>query len=312
MTDKDETTEEFDTTETVGSAGDVVRQQSFETTGPVELDLGVGAGRIEVRLVDEPGVHVEVRHDLSSGGNPWMQGMNSLINWVSTQFGEQTGEISPAEAVRQTRVDLVGGRLVVRTPKNLPLRSVAIAVSVRAPVDSSVIAHSGSADISVTGAAARLDLHTGSGAVNADRSSGTADVRTGSGAVRLGPMLAGLKARTGSGDVEVTSIGGPASLFTGSGDVWLGAVTADVMARTGSGDLTVADAAAGQIELQTGSGSIRVGVRAGSAAEIDLSSGTGQARSDLDLSESRPEAGSSLRIHGRTASGSAVVSPAAT
>jgi hypothetical protein len=308
-----EETEEFaGTTETVGTDGDVVRQQSFETTEAVELDLGVGAGRIEVRLVDEPGVHVEVRHDTSGGASPWMQGMSSLLNWVSGQFTEQVGDMSPAEAVRQTRIELVGNRLVVRTPKVLPLRAVPIAVSVRAPAESSVVAASGSAEIVVTGPAARLDLHTGSGQISADRASGTADVRTGSGGVRLGPMLAGLKARTGTGDVEVTSIGGPTSLFTGSGDVWVGAVSGDVMARTGSGDLTVADAASGQIELQTGSGAIRVGVRAGSAAEVDLSSGTGQARSDLPLSDNRPESAPTLRIHGRTASGSAVVSPATT
>jgi hypothetical protein len=306
-------TDEFaDTSETAGAASDVVRQQSFETTGPVELDLGVSSGRIEVRLVDEPGVHVEVRHDTSRGNNPLMQSVNSLINWVSGQFGEQAADMSPAEAVRQTRIDLVGTRLVVRTPKTLPLRAVSIAVSVRAPADSSVVASSGSAEISVTGPATRLDLQTGSGQISADRASGTADVRTGSGAVRLGPMLAGLKARTGTGDVEVTSIGGPTSLFTGSGDVWLGAVAGDVMARTGSGDLTVADASLGQIELQTGSGSIRIGVRAGSAAEVDLSSGTGEARSELPLSDNRPESAPTLRIRGRTASGSAVVSPAVT
>jgi hypothetical protein len=91
----------------------------------------------------------------------------------------------------------------------------------------------------------------------------------------------------------------------------MGAVAGDVMARTGSGDLTVADAATGQIELQTGSGSIRVGVRAGSSAEVDLSSVTGAARSELSLSDTQPENAPKLRIRGRTASGSAVVSPAA-
>ena len=84
------------------------------------------------------------------------------------------------------------------------------------------------------------------------------------------------------------------------------------MARAGSGDLTVADASTGQIELQTGSGSIRVGVHAGSSAEVDLSSATGAARSELTLSDDRPEGETKLRIRGRTASGSATVSAAVT
>jgi hypothetical protein len=288
----------------------ITRQQSFDTDGPIELDLGVGSGRIEVRLADKPGVHVEVRHDPASA-SPWTAGMSSLLTWFSGQFGDDGGELSPAESVRQTRIDLTGGRLVVRTPKALPLRTVPIAVTVTAPAGSHLTTRSGSANVLVTGPAGRLDLQTGSGNVATDRAGGVARVQTSSGTVRLGPMLAGLRARTGTGDVEVSSIGGATTLFTGSGDVWLGAVSGDVMARTGSGDVTVADAASGQIELQTGSGTIRIGIRPGAPAEVDLSSVTGEARSELDLSNTRPATEPSLRIRGRTASGSAVVSQAA-
>jgi hypothetical protein len=290
---------------------DVVRQQSFESAGEVDLDLGVGAGKIEVRLSEEPGVHVEVRH-YPEGGGAWSSGMSSLLSWVSGQFGDQVGDVSPGEAIRQTRIDFSGGRLVVRTPKALPLRTVPIAVTVRAPSGSHVNAQGGSADVVVGGQAGRLELTTGSGDINADQASGVANVNTGSGTVRLGPMAAGLRAKTGTGDVEVASLSGATSLFTGSGDIWVGGVTGDVMARTGSGNLTVADASAGEIELQTGSGSIRVGVHSGCPAEIDLSSATGDARSELTLSDTRPEGKPGLRIRGRTASGSALVSPATT
>jgi len=68
---------------------------------------------------------------------------------------------------------------------------------------------------------------------------------------------------SGSGEIEVSSVGARPRLTTGSGDVWLGAVQSDVRVRTGSGDLTVADAACGYVELATGSGEIRVGVRSG-------------------------------------------------
>src|SRR5881296_3329409 len=92
----------------------MVRQQSFEVDGPIEVDIGIGAGRIEVRLIDDARTaDVEVRHD-PSASSPWMQGMSSLLNWVS-QFGaDPSVEMSPDEAVRQTRIDQSGGRLVVR------------------------------------------------------------------------------------------------------------------------------------------------------------------------------------------------------
>jgi putative adhesin len=292
---------------------DVVRRQSFEAEGPVELDVSTGPGRIDVRLVDEPGVHVEVRHD-PSGSSPFAMGMSSLMSWINTQFGQGTAEelpVSlPAEAVRQTRIDFSGGRLVVRTPKDMQLRNVTVSVSVQAPVGSHVAAKSGSGDLAVSGGAGRLELTTGSGRVSADQAAASAKVDTGSGVVRLGPMAAGVRAKTGSGDVEVTSIGGVSTVVTGSGDVWLGAVSADVLARTGSGNVTIANASEGQVELHTGSGAIRVGVRAGSPAEIDLSSGSGEAQSELDLSSSPPSSAPALRVRGRTGSGTALVTNA--
>jgi hypothetical protein len=290
---------------------DVVRRHSFDHEGAAEIDVTTGPGRIDVRLVDEPGVHVEVRHD-PDGASPFAMGMSSLMSWINTQFGQ--GEEAPpslaAEAVRQTRVDFSGGRLVVRTPKDMQLRNVSVAVSVQAPLGSHVTAKSGSGDLNVNGAAGRLEMTTGSGRVTADQAAGSSKIDTGSGVVRLGPMAAGVRAKTGSGDVEVSSVGGVSTVVTGSGDVWLGAVTSDVLARTGSGNVTIANAASGQLELHTGSGEIRVGVRAGSPAEVDLSSGSGEARSDLDLSAAPPESAPSLRIRGRTGSGTALVTTA--
>jgi hypothetical protein len=302
------------------SEDNVVRRQSFDAEGPVELDLGTGGGGVTVRLVDEPGVHVEIRHD-AGAGSPWAQGVTNLMSWVSTQFGTQLGgqfgETVPpgsnaeAEAIRQTRVDYAEGRLVVRTPKELQLRNVPILVSVQAPAGSHVEARTGTGDVTVNGAAGRLNLHTGSGRISADQAEGTVQVDTGSGTVRLGPMASGLRAKTGSGDVEITAIGAASTVVTGSGDVWMGAVTGDVLARTGSGRVTIANAASGELELHTGSGAIHVGVREGSPAEVDLSSGSGEARSDLDLTTRPPESKPPLRIRGRTGSGSALVTPAA-
>ncbi|HEX6356913.1 DUF4097 family beta strand repeat-containing protein [Actinophytocola sp.] len=296
----------------------IVRRQSFETEGPVELSLSTGGGAITVRLVDEPGVHVEIRHD-PAAGSPWTQGITSLVSWVNTQFPQfsgQFGESVPAEssveaeAVRQTTVDYTAGRLKVQTPKELQLRNVPIAVSVQAPLGSHVDARTGSGNVTVSGRAGRLAVHTGSGRVTSDQAEGKAQVDTGSGTVRLGPMTAGLRAKTGTGDIEVTAVGGASTVVTGSGDVWLGGVTGDVMARTGSGRVTVANAASGQLELHTGSGAIHVGIRKGSPAEVDLSSGSGEARSELDLTTTPPENKPSLRIRGRTGSGNAVVTTA--
>lgn len=289
----------------------VVRQQSFEFAGIAEIDVSLLSGRVQVRLVDEPGVHVEVRHD-PTAGQSWTEGLSSVLSWVSGQFGTEKGapQPGPEDAVREARVELLGNRLRIESSKSLPLRAAPLSVIVTAPTGSHVSSRTGAADVTVTGSAGRIDLNTGTGSVSADRATGEAKVNSGAGTVRLGTMLAGLKAKTGSGDVEVSSVGGSSVLITGTGDVWLGAVQSDVKVRTGSGDLTVADAAAGEIQLATGSGNIRVGIRQGTLARVDLVSSSGNARSDLEVS-AEPLGDASLTVMGRTGSGTALVTAAA-
>jgi hypothetical protein len=303
------TEEQENVTENVEAQAPPVRVENFTVDGPIEIDVSVGAGTVLVQLTNEPGASVEVRHQPGEQ-SPWAQGLSSLVSWVNDQFAEASVESSPAAAVEQTRVDLSGGRLVVRTPKALPLRGIPLAVTVRAPAGSHVTGRSGTAGFTVTGSAGRLDLTSGSGDIVADRGDGTAAISTGSGAVRLGPMLGGLRARTGSGDMEVSSIAGPTSLHTGTGDVWLGAVAGDVMARTGSGDLTVADAGSGRIELITGTGEIRVGIRQGVTAEVDLTSGTAKATSELEVQPEKPSGEVAVQLRGRTGAGMAIVTAA--
>lgn len=290
-----------------GQTEDVVRRQNFDASSPLDVDVSLGAGRVTIALVEEPGASVEVRYD-ASAANPWLQGLSNVLTWFGGQFGGDAGEEAKTSAVRETRIELVGRRLYVHTPKRH--RLVPLAVTVRAPAGSHLELNAGSADMTVTGPAGRVKLETGSGAVTMDRADGQAEIKSGSGALRLGPMLAGLRARSGSGEIEVSSVGGATTLITGSGDVWLGAVQSDVRVRTGSGDLTVADAACGQVELVTGSGEIRVGVRSGTSAMVDLRSGSGQARSELGLSNTPPANGPKLQVRGRTGSGNAVVTTA--
>ena len=65
---------------------------------------------------------------------------------------------------------------------------------------------------------------------------------------------------------------------------------ADVGVRTGTGAVAVADARAGRLDLTTGSGGLTIGVHAGVLAELDLSSGSGRARSELDVRRTAPAA----------------------
>lgn len=388
---------------------DVVRQQSFSVDGSVELDVAIGAGRLRVELTDEPGVHVEVRHD-ETAESPWAQGLSGIMNWFGQQFGrgkfdpsqfggwdfggrdfsgrdfggrrgsgrgfggfgpggfgpggfgpggfgpggfgpgfaprgfgpggldddEQPGEeadeerpprqprephegpwgygwpgMAPGEAVRQTRIEQSGKRVIVHAVAGGPMRLAALAITVRAPAGSHLSVRAATADVLSTGRAGRVWVHSGTGDVAVEQADGPVRVRAGAGALRLGRTSGGLTARSGSGDIELDSIGEPSTVAASSGSVRIGVVTADLTVRTGSGDVSVSEAVRGRLELVTGSGDVRVGVRTGVGAAIDLSSRTGDVRSELPISDSPPEDSEPrLSVRGRTGSGDALVTSA--
>ncbi|HJQ48813.1 MAG TPA: DUF4097 family beta strand repeat-containing protein [Amycolatopsis sp.] len=292
---------------------DTVRTQTFPVDGPVELNLEVTLGRVEIELsAGATEAAVEVRHD-PTVREPWAQGVTSLLSWVSERFGDQIGgdlRGTPADALRQARIERTGNRLVVHASKALPLRNIPLAVMVHAPAGTHLSIRAGSADVTVTGTCGRADVLSGTGEVKLERAEGAAVVRTGSGAIRLGPTPAGLQLRTGSGDVEAASLSGSATLATGTGDIWLGATSGEVLVRSGSGDVTVAEAAGGSLELITGSGDVRIGVGPGVLAEVDLTAAAGKVRSELDVALDPPEEEVPLRVRARTGSGTAVVTRA--
>lgn len=300
----------------------LVRAQDFDVTGAISVDVSNGLGPIEVELVPTGVAHVEVRHDPAGSGPDLRSGLAGLLNWVGEQFGEagvraglDTERLRAprepiAEAVRQTRIDLTGNRLAVRTPSTSPLRSIPLTVRVTAPESSGVTIRTSSGEVAVSGRAGRISVQSGSGTVSVERAEDRAAVRSGAGQLRLGEMVGGVQARSGNGDIEVGELTAESTVASGSGDVWLGAVRADVLVRSGSGDVTVSDAASGRVELISGSGEVQAAIRRGSLAEVDLTSSTGSVRSDLDVTEQEPEQQALLRIFGRSGTGDVVITTA--
>jgi hypothetical protein len=297
---------------------DPVRRESWPVKGPAELELSVDVGTVLVDLgnADAEEVTVEVRHDPSAVGG-WMQGVSGLINWLGNATGTGEGEgydsaQLAADAVRGVEITWSepARRLVVRSSQELPLRVVPLLVTVTAPTGSRVAARTGAGDVTVSGRAGWAAVRTGSGRATLGAVDGDADVTTGSGDITLGDVTGRSRVRTGSGAIALAGTGGSSDIKAGSGDVELGAVAGDLHVRTGSGDLRISDARAGSYDLTTGSGELRVGVHPGVRARLDLSSGSGAARSELDVGAVAPEQGAPLQVRGRTGSGDVVVTRA--
>jgi hypothetical protein len=296
----------------------LVREQSWRVDGPAELELATDVGRVRVHLEDLPEgggeLRVEVRHDPAAGTN-WSQGLSGLINWLGNAaggIGADTEQFA-ADAVSAAEISWSesGRRLVVRSSQELPLRVVPLAITVWAPTRSRLAARVGAGDVRVSGRAGWAGVRTGSGNATLDGVDGDADITTGSGAIDLGPVTGRARLRTGSGAVRAAATGGPAEVKTGSGDVVLGEVNSDVRLRTGSGDITVSDARSGALQVTAGSGSVRIGVHPGVGAELDLVSGSGKARSELDVAAVAPDKPVAVLVHGRTGSGDVLVARAA-
>ena len=299
---------------------ELVRQQSWPADGPAELELSLDVGRIRVQLDEQVGdggaheVRVEVRHDPSAGGT-WSQGISGLLSWLGgPDGGGVAGELEQlaVQAVQATEINWseTGRRLVVRSPAELPLRMVPLAVTVSAPAGSRLAARAGAGDVRVTGTAGWTAVRTGSGDVAVAAVEGEADVTSGSGDIELGPISGRARVRTGSGRVQLARAGGPTEIKASSGDVAVREVAADLGVRTGSGEVTVADAHAGRLDLTTGSGGMRIGIHAGVGAELDLSSGSGRARSELEVRAVAPAQTPPLQVRGRTGSGDVLVTRA--
>jgi Putative adhesin len=297
----------------------LVRQQSWPVDGPAELELATDVGRVRVHLEDLPEgggeVRVEVRHD-PSANNTWSQGISGLISWLGNATGAGLGgdpEQLAVDAVSAAEISWSesGRRLVVRSAQDLPLRVVPLAITVWAPTRSRLAARVGAGDVRASGRAGWAGVRTGSGNATLDGVEGDADVTTGSGAIDLGPVTGRARLRTGSGAIRAAATGGHTEIKTGSGDIVLGEVNSDVRVRTGSGDVTVSDARSGDLQFTTGSGAVRIGVHPGVGAELDLVTGSGKARSELDVAREAPQKPPAVQVRGRTGSGDVLVARAA-
>jgi hypothetical protein len=290
------------------STSTLTRTETFDCDGPAELDIGIRGGRVDVRTADVTHVRVEIS---VQPGDPrqWEQGVEDLLGTISQ--GAYTPGEADAHAVAETKVTFSEQRrrLVVRAPRGF--RRTGIAVVVEAPRRSKLKAGAQRAAISTSGLLSELTAATGTGSIASEEVEGPVDVASGSGDVALGRVSGRLKARLGSGDLEVASLEGDgANVAAGRGEIWLGAVRCDAQVRSGHGSIVVAEAAGGKLTLVTGRGDLRVGIRSGVAAELDIASGSGRARSELELSDTPPADAPVARVRMRTGNGEAVVAAA--
>ena len=243
-------------------------EHRFDTPGPVELKVTIPAGEISVQTVD---------------------GDESVV----------TIDGSP-KLVEQTTVEQRGDAIVVEFHGKHAGISIAIGnlsfgggqLEVRATVPHSSRArlNSASADMTLDGKLASLDLKSVSGDVRGSAEiEGDATVKSVSGDVRLASIGGDLRVQSVSGDTTVRSIGG------------------SVEAKSVSGDVRVESVRSGHTNATSISGDIEIGIASGSNVDVDANSVSGELSSEVALASDPGAAsfgdGPTVVVRGKTVSG---------
>jgi DUF4097 and DUF4098 domain-containing protein YvlB len=191
-------------------------------------------------------------------------------------------------------------RILVRTPQGSGSRWDSFEVTVRTPAGADLEVTAASADVDVQVDLVSLHARLASGDIRAGGIEGDAAVETASGAVELGEVGGSFSANTASGDVRLSRAGGRVRVHTASGEVRLGTVLASLSSSTQSGDLEVEDYEGGDLECNSTSGDVRIGLPSGRTLDVDLNTLSGDIRSDFS-----PEGGdgATARLRVKTVSG---------
>ncbi|HJQ30296.1 MAG TPA: DUF4097 family beta strand repeat-containing protein [Rubrobacter sp.] len=197
-----------------------------------------------------------------------------------------------------------GGRIVLRVPDRWGGRWDSFDLTVRTPAGADLEIRAASADVDVQVALGSLGASLASGDITAREIEGDATVESASGDVQLGEVGGNLNVNTASGDVLLRQAGGRATLHTASGEVRLGSALAALSVSTQSGDLDVEHYAGGDLECNSTSGDVRIGLPSGRTLDVDLNTVSGDIRSDFSPEEGD---GATARLRVKTVSGDIVL-----
>jgi hypothetical protein len=211
-------------------------ERTLKVTGPVDLSIRSGSGRIRVHAGAGDTVTISAR----------LRGDHS---WFSGDVSARIREIEKNPPIEQSGNTIRVGRFDDEQRQ----RHISISYDVTVPVQTS------------------LSARTGSGGVDIGDLRGSVDASSGSGGITIGRISGPVLASTGSGGVEVA---GAASLdaHSGSGSIKALAIGGAVKARSSSGGVRVAQAGKGDLDVSSSSGEVVV-TGVDGAARVSASSG---------------------------------------
>ena len=233
-------------------------RETFDTPGPVTVDIEVASGDIEVSVVDAPTTTVEIA-------------------------GYANDELP-----RVACVPLPDGGYQVsiehKTKKfwGIRLFSGGLEVTLAVPPGTVIDGSGGAAELDAHGTLAALSFRSGSGDLRFDDVEGDVQLACAAGDIEGRSVGGHFGFKGASGDIELGSVSNGITVRSASGDISVGRVDGASMITVGSGDIELRQVGPGSVDAKAISGDMHVGVREGLGVWLDVSSRSGDVRSSLD------------------------------
>jgi DUF4097 and DUF4098 domain-containing protein YvlB len=244
-------------------------EHRFHTPEPVELEIRVPTGDIDVETIEGDESTIE------------LDGDEKMIELTEVR---QEG--------RRVIVELKGKKPfgITISIGEFSFGSTSLRVRARVPHSSRVELSTASADMKLRGRISTLDVKSASGDLS-----------------HFGEIEGDATLKTVSGDARLEHVGGELRIQTVSGDVNAAYVGGSVSSKSVSGDVRIDSVREGSVNAQSVSGDIEIGIAPGTKLDVDAGSVSGDLSSEVPLG-SEPNGfdngdGPSLVVRGKTVSG---------
>jgi hypothetical protein len=277
---------------------------TYATPTPIDLAINLQVGAIEVvasdradtvvtvsptrpeKSVDQRGVR-DTKVDFD-GQRVTVVGPRPRLSWIgSGPFDSVDVKVEVPFGSRLTAELVVGG---VRTVGRLGATRIK--------------ASSGGADIDTTG---DLWLRAGHGNATVGTAEGSAEVTADHGQIRVGTVAGDAILKASHGSVRVGQSGGDLEAKLSYGDLEITSALGSVVAKTAYGNIQLGEVSSGSIQVESGYGTVDIGVRPGVPAWLDLSSQDGRVRNQLEGDRAPGESEQTVAVRARTQYGDITV-----
>ncbi len=261
-------------------------ERVLSVSGPVDLEVSTGSGRIDVRAGDSSAVRI---YGTIRARDDWRSSAQEKTRYLEANPPiEQDGNIIRIGRIEEEAYrNNVSISYEILVPSDTRVRSKTGSGGQKiegliGPVDAST----GSGSISMYDIGDDTSVYTGSGSIQLDHVAGRVEARTGSGSIRAEHIAGSVRASTGSGSITLDQTaperGGIVDVeaTTGSGSIRINGVNGILRAVSGSGGITASGYPAGDWKLAASSGSVTLHVGSDTAFDLYAHASNGSVRVD--------------------------------